>query len=171
MIKKAFDKSYLFRSELKSSSLKAVKVVSRNRFQIKLLKFDGLRWVLHKNDPDDIFPSCPHLDCMDKALKLNIYNGNIYSSKTKMLVGKIKKKQLNDTIWQDEIVVRRIIDIRERYEEKRNRAPSRYPQLPCIDEFICCRYNRNSMIGEKDILDNGDMVIIFSGEGYVSKYL
>ena len=160
MIKKAYNKSHLFYSKLKSSNFKAVKIASSNRFQVKLLKFDGLRWILHNNDPDDIFPSCPHLDCMDKSLKLNIYDGKIYSSKTKMLVGKVTKRQLNDKIWKDEIVVQRIIDIRKRYEEKRNRDIGRYPQLPCIDEFIYGRYNRNSMTGEKYTLDNGDIVII-----------
>lgn len=160
MIKKAYNKSHLSYSKLKSSNFKAVKIASSNRFQVKLLKLDGLRWALHNNDPDDIFPSCPHLDCMDRALKLNIYDGKIYSSKTKMLVGKVTKKQLNDKIWKDKILVQRIIDIRKRYEEKRNRDIGRYPQLPCIDDFIYGHYNRNSITGEKYTLDNGDIVII-----------
>ena len=155
MIKKAYNKSHLSYSKFKS-----IKIASSNMFQVKLLKLDGLRWVLHNNDPDDIFPSCPHLDCMDRALKLNIYDGKIYSSKTKMLVGKVTKRQLNDKIWKDKTVVQSIIDIRKRYEEKRKRDIGRYPQLPCIDEFIYCRYNRNSMTGGKYILDNGDIVII-----------
>ncbi|OFY48092.1 MAG: hypothetical protein A2W85_02680 [Bacteroidetes bacterium GWF2_41_31] len=45
----------------------------------KQVKQNGI-WRVHKNDPDNIFPSDPHADRVDGPEKLNLYNGNVYSS-------------------------------------------------------------------------------------------
>ena len=47
----------------------------------KTVKHNGI-WRIHKNDPDDIFPSDPHADRLDEPEKLNLYNGEVYDKST-----------------------------------------------------------------------------------------
>jgi len=51
----------------------------------KQIKHNGV-WKIHKNDPDNIFPSDPHADRVDRPEKLDLYTGKVYS--------KIDKKEL-----------------------------------------------------------------------------
>jgi hypothetical protein len=42
------------------------------------------RWRIHKNDPDDRFPSDPHADRIDEpSEKLNLYTGDVFDRSTK----------------------------------------------------------------------------------------
>ncbi len=52
------------------------------------------RWRIHKNDPDDIFPSDPHADRVDEAEKLDLYTGEVYNSKTKLYEYTLSKKTM-----------------------------------------------------------------------------
>jgi hypothetical protein len=59
----------------------------------KQVKHNGI-WRFHKKDPDDIFPSDPHGDRVDEPEKMNIYNGNIYSSTDKHFLYTMPKKAM-----------------------------------------------------------------------------
>ena len=37
------------------------------------------RWRIHKSDPDNLFPSDPHADRIDKPEKLDLYTGKVYN--------------------------------------------------------------------------------------------
>jgi hypothetical protein len=52
------------------------------------------RWRFHKSDPDDLFPSDPHVDRVDEPEKLNIYNGAVYSSSDKSYLRTLSKKAM-----------------------------------------------------------------------------
>jgi|WetSurMetagenome_2_1015567.scaffolds.fasta_scaffold21540_5 hypothetical protein len=50
------------------------------------------KWRIHKNDPDNIFPSDPHADRVDESdEKLNLYTGEVYNSKKQYLYTLSKK--------------------------------------------------------------------------------
>ncbi|WP_181308987.1 hypothetical protein [Rufibacter sp. XAAS-G3-1] len=57
----------------------------------KQIKQNGI-WKIHKNDPDDIFPSDPHADRRDEPEKLNLYTGDVYSKVTKKFLYTLPKK-------------------------------------------------------------------------------
>lgn len=56
---------------------------------------NGQLWVIHLNDADP-FPSLPHAHDYQNNLKLNLYDGTLYSKKT--AVGKMKKKELAELV-------------------------------------------------------------------------
>lgn len=49
------------------------------------------RWRIHKNDPDNVFPSDPHADRVDGAEKLDLYTGDVYNTTKKHLYTLSKK--------------------------------------------------------------------------------
>lgn len=49
-------------------------------------------WRVHNNDPDDIFPSAFHADRVDKAEKLDLYTGSVYSKINKELLYNLPAK-------------------------------------------------------------------------------
>lgn len=55
------------------------------------VKHNGI-WRVHKNDPDDIFPSDFHADRVDAPEKLDLYTGNVYSKVNKLLIKNLPKK-------------------------------------------------------------------------------
>jgi hypothetical protein len=59
----------------------------------KTVKHNGI-WRIHKNDPDNIFPSDPHADRQDAPEKLDLYNGNVYDKKTKEHIYSLPKKAM-----------------------------------------------------------------------------
>jgi len=59
----------------------------------KTVKHNGI-WRIHKNDPDDIFPSDPHADRQDEPEKLNLFNGYVYHKKTKEHLYTLPKKAM-----------------------------------------------------------------------------
>ena len=59
----------------------------------KTVKHNGI-WRIHKNDPDDIFPSDPHADRQDAPEKLNLYNGEVYNKTTKKYIYTLPNKAI-----------------------------------------------------------------------------
>lgn len=57
----------------------------------RVVKKNGI-WKIHKNDPDDIFPSDPHADRVDEPEKLNLYTGDVYSKINKQHLYTLPKK-------------------------------------------------------------------------------
>ncbi len=50
------------------------------------------KWRVHKNDPDDVFPSDLHADRVDGPEKLDIYTGIVYDTRTRQAVRQMPKK-------------------------------------------------------------------------------
>lgn len=132
--------------------------------QARCIKIEGHKWILHKYDSDVFFPSCPHFDCCDQRWKLDIYSGKIYNSSNHSYVGKISYKVLKEKIWDIDIVVNMINDIRKRYELDRENKPDRFPELPSISNNVSStRLNLSHCSRDSNIctiLTNGDIVII-----------
>jgi len=59
----------------------------------KTVKHKGI-WRIHKNDPDDVFPSDPHADRIDAPEKLDLYNGKVYDKTTKEYLYTLPKKAM-----------------------------------------------------------------------------
>lgn len=59
----------------------------------KTVKHNGI-WRIHKNDPDDIFPSDPHADRQDELEKLDLFNGKVYNKITKEHIYTLPKKAM-----------------------------------------------------------------------------
>lgn len=57
------------------------------------VKHNGI-WRIHKSDPDNIFPSYPHGDRVDKPEKLNLYTGEVYSKTNKQFLYSLPKKAM-----------------------------------------------------------------------------
>ena len=164
MIKKR-RKIVKYKSILKlSEKHQFLKIAAPFKAQVRYVKIEGHKWILHKYDPDVFFPSCPHFDCCDQKWKLDIYSGIIYHSSNHSYVNKISDKVLKEKIWDDDTIVNMIKDIRKRYELERKNNPDRFPQLPSIGNKVSStrmeltHYNRVSNICT--ILPNGDIVII-----------
>ncbi len=77
------------------------------------IDINNSKWELHKADKDP-FPSIPHMHSKDKPLKLNVYNGEIYNSKTNKLVDVASKKDLKK-LWSDEKFRSSVKEAREIY--------------------------------------------------------
>lgn len=164
MIKKR-RKIVKYKSILKlSEKHQFLKIAAPFKAQVRYLKIEGHKWILHKNDPDVFFPSCPHFDCCDQKWKLDIYSGKIYHSSNHSYVKTIPDKVLEEKIWGNDTIVNMINDIRKRYELERKNKPDRFPQLPSISNNVSStklkltHCNRESNICT--ILPNGDIVII-----------
>lgn len=164
MIKKR-RKIVKYKSILKlSEKHQFLKIVAPFKAQVRYVKIEGHKWILHKYDPDVFFPSCPHFDCCDQKWKLDIYSGIIYHSSNHSYVNKISDKVLKEKIWGDDTIVNMIKDIRKRYELERKNKPDRFPQLPSIGNKVSStrieltHCNRGS--NRCTILPNGDIVII-----------
>ncbi len=57
------------------------------------IKHNGI-WRIYKNDSDDIFPSDPHGDRVDRPEKLDLYNGNVYNKTDKQFLYTLPKKAM-----------------------------------------------------------------------------
>jgi hypothetical protein len=49
------------------------------------------KWRIHKNAPDNLFPSDPHADRVDKPEKLDLYTGKVFDKKQHFLYSILKK--------------------------------------------------------------------------------
>lgn len=88
-------------------------------------------WFDELSDPDLFFPSCPHLHSKDGQYKLNVYTGELYSTKSKKIVnGKIVKEKELKRLWENSKFVEFANRMRNIYFEK-------YPlsNLPPIPVF------------------------------------
>lgn len=88
-------------------------------------------WFDELSDPDLFFPSCPHLHSSDGQYKLNVYTGELYSTKNKKIVKEkvVKEKELK-RLWSDRKFMEFAEKMRTTYFEK-------YPSssLPSIPPF------------------------------------
>lgn len=88
-------------------------------------------WFDELSDPDLFFPSCPHLHSSDGQYKLNVYTGELYSTKNKKMVkGKVVKGKELERLWGD----RKFIEFAEKM---RTAYFKKYPlsSLPSIPTF------------------------------------
>lgn len=80
----------------------------------KQVKNNGI-WQIHKCDADNIFPSDPHGDRMDKPEKLNLYNGDVFNKSTKKYIYTMPKKVMkyiyNEIMkCKEDIIKNKLID-------------------------------------------------------------
>jgi hypothetical protein len=57
------------------------------------LSGDG-KWRVHKSDPDDLFPSDFHAHNIDDPEVLDLHTGDVYDSRTKKWLRKLKPKTM-----------------------------------------------------------------------------
>lgn len=76
-------------------------------------------WFDELSDPDLFFPSCPHLHSFDGQYKLNVYTGELYSTKNKKIVkGKVVKEKELERLWSDRKFMEFAEKMRTTYFEK-----------------------------------------------------
>ena len=88
-------------------------------------------WFDELSDSDLFFPSCPHLHSSDGQYKLNVYTGELYSTKNKKIVkGKVVKEKELERLWSDRKFMEFAEKMRTTYFEK-------YPSssLPSVPSF------------------------------------
>ena len=68
-------------------------------FGTSKISINNTKWRMHQADKDP-FPSVPHMHAIDKPLKLDVYSGNMYDSKTGKYVCRAGKKDLIK-LWKE----------------------------------------------------------------------
>lgn len=83
----------------------------------KQVKQNGI-WRIHKNDPDDIFPSDPHADRVDELEKLDLFNGKVYSRTNKQYLYTLPDKAMK--FIYNELMKSKEQVIKDKLDAKRN---------------------------------------------------
>ena len=92
-------------------------------------------WFYELSDPDLFFPSCPHLHSSDQQYKLNVYTGELYSTKSKKIVkGKVVKEKELERLWSDRKFLEFAKKMRTTYFEKF--PSSSLPPIPTFQEMV-----------------------------------
>lgn len=108
----------------------------------------GVKWYIHENDADICEPSCPHCHTDEKPWKLNIYTGEIYSTKSNSYIGKSISKTDLKRMWAKKEFRDLVIRERKRYEILHMKDPVRYPVLPPLPP-LKMRHGKNKLIVSK----------------------
>ncbi|MBK9018312.1 MAG: hypothetical protein IPM82_32060 [Saprospiraceae bacterium] len=92
----------------------------------KIVKHNGV-WKINKYDADDIFPSDPHADRVDKPEKLDLYTGKVYSKINKQHLYTLPPKAMK-------FIYKQIMMCKE--DEIKNKLKRKLPALPIYKK--CC---------------------------------
>ena len=103
-------------SSIKVEGLVIIKTNGRYSYKVPIT-LNGDKWQDELSDPDPFFPSCPHLHCIGKPYKLNVYTGEIYNMQTKKILRneKIRKKELKE-LWKNELFLAFVRKKREEHD-------------------------------------------------------
>jgi hypothetical protein len=97
-------------------------------FYTSKININNKKWELYKADKDP-FPSIPHMHALNAPMKLNIYTGEIYDTRNKILISVASKKDLKK-LWSDKNFISAVENARQVYKECN---PKR--KLPSIPTF------------------------------------
>ena len=92
------------------------------------ININNNKWRMHQAD-EDPFPSVPHMHAIDKPLKLNVYNGYIYDSKTNKYICRASRKDLSK-LWSDSKFKTEVENARIIY--KKNNPSYMLEEIPTI---------------------------------------
>lgn len=102
--------------------------ISRWFYKSKI-NINNKKWELHIADKDP-FPSIPHMHALNAPLKLNIYTGEIYDTRTKKIITTAKKKELKE-LWEDEKFKQAVIEARRVYLGEHPKV--KLPRIPTFN--------------------------------------
>ena len=98
-------------------------------FYTSKININNSKWELHNADKDP-FPSIPHMHSKNYPLKLNIYTGEIYDTRTKKFITTANKKELKK-LWEDEKFKQAVIEARRVYLGEHPKV--KLPKIPTFN--------------------------------------
>ena len=98
-------------------------------FYTSKININNDKWDMHKADKDP-FPSVPHMHSKNYPLKLNIYTGEIFDSRTHKYIETASKKDLKK-LWADNKFRDAVNNARNVYQS--DHPKYKFPAMPTFD--------------------------------------